>query len=102
VAFVLLHIIRARMGFGDVKLLVLGLFLGYLGWGEPVLGLFWGFSTAGHRRRPHRHERSRRDHVPFGPFLAAGNYDACHPRRRAILDWYSVKRPVRFGRQLRR
>ena len=76
VAFALLHIISPRsMGFGDVKLsFVLGLFLGYLGWGELVLGLFLGFlygAVIGVLLIVTK-LRTRRDHVPFGPFLAAG------------------------------
>jgi leader peptidase (prepilin peptidase) / N-methyltransferase len=75
-AFLVLYVISPRaMGFGDVKLaFVLGLFLGWLGVGETVLGLFLGFAygavigigliVTG--------VRTRKDHVPFGPFLAAG------------------------------
>jgi leader peptidase (prepilin peptidase)/N-methyltransferase len=32
--------------------------------------------------------RSRRDHIPFGPFLAAGALTALLAGE-AILDWYS-------------
>jgi leader peptidase (prepilin peptidase)/N-methyltransferase len=90
--FALLHIVSPRsMGFGDVKLaFVLGLFLGYLGWGEVVLGLFLGFLygavigigliLTG--------IRSRKDHVPFGPFLAAGTITAVLVGD-AILDWWT-------------
>ena len=71
-----LHLVSPRsMGFGDVKLaFVLGLALGWLGWGELLLGLFCGFLAGalvgvalivlGHR--------GRKDHLPFGPFLAFG------------------------------
>ncbi|MFM8303489.1 MAG: prepilin peptidase [Actinomycetota bacterium] len=90
--FALLHVVSPRsMGFGDVKLaFVLGLFLGYLGWGEVVLGLFLGFLYgavigiglifAG--------VRSRKDHVPFGPFLAAGTVTAILVGAE-ILDWWA-------------
>ena len=90
--FAALHLASPRsMGFGDVKLaFVLGLFLAYLGWGELVLGLFLGFlygavvgigliATG---------RRSRRDHVPFGPFLAAGTLTAVLVGAQ-IVDWYS-------------
>jgi leader peptidase (prepilin peptidase)/N-methyltransferase len=92
VAFALLHIISPRsMGFGDVKLsFVLGLFLGYLGWGELVLGLFLGFlygAVIGVLLIVTK-LRTRRDHVPFGPFLAAGTMTAILVGS-AILDWYS-------------
>jgi leader peptidase (prepilin peptidase)/N-methyltransferase len=92
VVFALLHIVSPRsMGFGDVKLsFVLGLFLGYLGWGEVVLGLFLGFLygalvgigliLTG--------LRTRKDHVPFGPFLAAGTITAILVGE-AVLDWWS-------------
>jgi leader peptidase (prepilin peptidase)/N-methyltransferase len=71
-----LHVASPRsMGFGDVKLaFVLGLALGWLGWGELVLGLFCGFLAGAlvgvgliALRR-----RGRKDHLPFGPFLAFG------------------------------
>ena len=92
VAFGLLHVISPRsMGFGDVKLsFVLGLFLGYLGWGELALGLFLGFlygAAIGIFLIVAR-LRTRRDHVPFGPFLAAGTMTAILIGS-AILDWYS-------------
>ena len=92
VLFALLHIISPRsMGFGDVKLsFVLGLFLGYLGWGELGLGLFLGFlygAVVGVGLIVAK-LRTRRDHVPFGPFLAAGTMTAILIGS-AILDWYS-------------
>jgi leader peptidase (prepilin peptidase)/N-methyltransferase len=74
--FLTVHLIAPRgMGFGDVKLsFSLGLALGWLSWGSVFVGLFLGFllgavigvlliATG---------LRTRRDHVPFGPFLAAG------------------------------
>ena len=74
--FFTLHVAVPRgMGFGDVRLsFLLGLFLGWLGWFELTGGLFAGFMygavigivliAVG--------ARSRRQHIPFGPFLAAG------------------------------
>lgn len=93
VAFFVLHLISPRgMGFGDVKLsFVLGLALGWLGVGETVLGLFLGFVygaviglvliAIG--------RRSRDQHIPFGPFLAAGTMTAIYFGAE-ILDWYPV------------
>ena len=63
------------MGFGDVKLaFLLGLALGWLSVAEAVLGFMLGFAlgavigvvliAAG--------VRTRKEPVPFGPFLAAG------------------------------
>ena len=71
-----LHLVSPRsMGFGDVKLaFVLGLVLGWLGWSELVLGLFCGFlagAVVGIALIAVRH-RGRKDHLPFGPFLAFG------------------------------
>jgi leader peptidase (prepilin peptidase)/N-methyltransferase len=63
------------MGFGDVKLAgVLGLFLGWLGWGEVISGGFLGFLFGGvvgvgliMARRA-----GRKSQIPFGPFMLAG------------------------------
>jgi leader peptidase (prepilin peptidase)/N-methyltransferase len=63
------------MGFGDVKLAgVLGLFLGYLGWGELVIGAFAAFLLGGLfgiglllTRRA-----SRKSGIPFGPWMLTG------------------------------
>jgi len=90
-AFTTMHLVSPRaMGFGDVKLaFVLGLALGWLGVGETLLGLFLGFvygSVIGLALIATR-IRSRKDHVPFGPFLAAGTLTAVFVGY-AILDWY--------------
>ena len=89
--FVAMHFVSPRaMGFGDVKLVfVLGLALGWLGVGETLLGLFLGFvygSIIGLALIATR-VRSRKDHVPFGPFLAAGTLTAVFVGY-AIIDWY--------------
>lgn len=75
-AMFVLHVLSPRsMGFGDVKLsFVLGLALGWLGWGQLVLGLFLAFlygAVVGVVLMVLR-RRGRKDQVPFGPFLAAG------------------------------
>jgi leader peptidase (prepilin peptidase)/N-methyltransferase len=86
-----LHLASPRsMGFGDVKLaFVLGLALGWLGWSELVLGLFCGFLAGAlvglvliALRR-----RGRKDHLPFGPFLAFGTLVALLWGD-VILHWY--------------
>jgi leader peptidase (prepilin peptidase)/N-methyltransferase len=91
VAFATLHVVSPRaMGFGDVKLaFVLGLLLGWLGVGETLVGLFLGFVygavvgvvliVTG--------RRARQEHVPFGPFLAAGAVTAVLVGN-TIVDWY--------------
>ncbi len=78
------------MGMGDVKLaLVLGLFLGWLDLAHVALGLFLGFAlgaVVGLALIALR-LRSRRDHVPFAPFLAAGSVLAVLVGN-PILNWY--------------
>ncbi|TFB87094.1 prepilin peptidase [Cryobacterium algoricola] len=63
------------MGLGDVKLAgVLGLFLGYLGWGELIIGAFAAFLLGGifgialliSRRA------NRKSGIPFGPWMLMG------------------------------
>jgi leader peptidase (prepilin peptidase)/N-methyltransferase len=73
----LIHLISpSGMGFGDVRLaFLLGLFLGWLSYSHVVSGLFLGFllgAVIGVILVVLR-LRSRSDHVPFGPFLAAGS-----------------------------
>jgi leader peptidase (prepilin peptidase) / N-methyltransferase len=73
--FVLAMAVPGGMGFGDVKLAgVLGLFLGFLGWGPLVIGVFGGFVLGGIfavaliiARRA-----GRRSGIPFGPWMLAG------------------------------
>ena len=89
--FFVLHLISPRgMGFGDVKLsFVLGLSLGWFGVGETILGLFLGFvygAVVGVALLVSG-VRSRKDAVPFGPFLAAGTMTAVFVGS-TILDWY--------------
>ena len=79
------------MGMGDVKLaLVLGLFLGWLGLDHVALGMFLGFflgAVIGILLIALR-IRTRKQHVPFAPFLAAGTVIAVlfgEP----ILRWYT-------------
>jgi len=90
-AFFVLHLISPRaLGFGDVKLaFVLGLYLGWLGWAELVLGFFLGFlygALVGIALLVTR-VRGRKDPVPFGPFLAAGALTAVIWGA-PIVDWY--------------
>ena len=63
------------MGFGDVKLAgVLGLYLGYLGWGHVFAGTFaaflfgglWSIGLLAARRG------TLKSSIPFGPFMLAG------------------------------
>jgi leader peptidase (prepilin peptidase)/N-methyltransferase len=89
--FFVLHLISPRsMGFGDVKLsFTLGLALGWIGWGEVVLGLFLGFlygAVVGIVLILTR-VRSKSQAVPFGPFLAAGTLTAILVGG-TIITWY--------------
>jgi leader peptidase (prepilin peptidase)/N-methyltransferase len=75
--FFVVHLIAPRgMGFGDVRLsFVLGLYLGWLGWGYVAGGLFAGFlygAIVGVVMMAVLGSRARKQHVPFGPFLALG------------------------------
>ena len=90
--FFVVHVISPRgMGFGDVRLSgVLGLYLGWLGWGELAAGLFLGFlygALVGVAVMAVVGMRGRKYHIPFGPFLALGTLTIVlfgNP----ILDWY--------------
>jgi leader peptidase (prepilin peptidase) / N-methyltransferase len=90
-AFFVLHTISPRgLGFGDVRLsFLLGCFLGWLGWGHVAFGLFAGFvygAIAG-LVLVAMGRRTRRQHIPFGPFLVAGALTAVLAGE-PILDWY--------------
>lgn len=88
--FTLAWIYPAGMGFGDVKLAgLLGLYLGWLGWGALVAGTFLGFlsgalvgallmifGSAG-----------RKTKIPFGPFMLVGAWIAILWGQ-SIVDWY--------------
>jgi leader peptidase (prepilin peptidase) / N-methyltransferase len=89
--FFVLHLVSPRsMGFGDVKLsFTLGLSLGWIGWGEVVVGLFLGFfygAVIGVILIATR-LRSRQQAVPFGPFLAAGALTAILVGG-TVITWY--------------
>lgn len=65
------------MGMGDVKLAAfIGVGLGYLGWGELVVGVFAGFVLGGLIAIGLliTRLRERGDLIPFGPYLAAGAF----------------------------
>jgi leader peptidase (prepilin peptidase)/N-methyltransferase len=77
-------------GKGDVKLaFLLGLFLGYLGWGYVFGGLFLGFvygAVVGVALMAIG-KAGRKTKIPFGPFLAAGAMTFILVGA-PILDWY--------------
>jgi leader peptidase (prepilin peptidase)/N-methyltransferase len=75
-ALFVIHLVSpAGMGFGDVRLsFVLGLFLGWLSLSHVLIGIFLGFllgAFIGVALVATR-IRSRKDAIPFGPFLAGG------------------------------
>jgi leader peptidase (prepilin peptidase)/N-methyltransferase len=73
--FLLAFIYPAGMGFGDVKLAgVLGLYLGWLGWGEVISGGFLGFLFGGvvGVGLMMVQKAGRKTQIPFGPFMLAG------------------------------
>jgi len=90
-ALFVIHVASPRgMGFGDVRLsFVLGLYLGYLGALDVAFGLFLGFvygAVIGIALMAVR-KRGRRQHIPFGPFLAAGTLTIVLVGG-PIIDWY--------------
>ncbi len=91
VALLVIHLIQpSGMGFGDVRLaFVLGLMLGWLSLGHVVAGVFLGFllgAVVG-LGLVVLGGRSRKDAVPFGPFLAAGAALAVVAGR-PLFDWW--------------
>ena len=74
-ALLVIALISPRgLGMGDVKLAAaLGIALGYLSWGHVVLGVFGGFLLGGVIALVllATRLRSRKDLLPFGPYLAA-------------------------------
>jgi leader peptidase (prepilin peptidase) / N-methyltransferase len=73
--FLLAFLKPGAMGFGDVKLAgVLGLVLGWLGWGVLILGGFLGFLLGGvlGLLLMLLGRAGRKSKIPFGPFMLAG------------------------------
>ena len=83
--------VHGGMGFGDVKLaLLLGLYLGWLGWSSLAVGVSAGFLLGGIvgaalllGRRANRKTR-----IPFGPYMLAGALLAVFAAA-PIAHWYS-------------
>ncbi|MCW2746785.1 MAG: prepilin signal peptidase PulO-like peptidase [Mycobacterium sp.] len=89
--FVLWFVSGGRgMGFGDVKLAgVLGLYLGYLGWGVLAVGTVGGFvaGAIGGLLLVWRRRGGLRQHIPYGPWMILGALVAVFAGQ-AISDAY--------------
>ena len=93
----IIHLVSPRgMGFGDVRLAgLIGTALGWLSLGHVLLGLFLGFllaSAVGLTLIAAR-RRTRKDRLPFGPFLAAGAVLAVlfgAPILSSVASWYQL------------
>ena len=73
--FLLVLIYPKGMGFGDVKLAgVLGLYLGWVGWGALLVGAFLGFLLGGLLGGLLMvvGKAGRKTAIPFGPWMLAG------------------------------
>jgi leader peptidase (prepilin peptidase) / N-methyltransferase len=78
------------MGFGDVKLaLLLGLYLGFLGWQFLAVGAFAGFLLGGVVGAVllAAGRATRRTRIPFGPYMLAGAFLAVFAGA-PVADWY--------------
>jgi leader peptidase (prepilin peptidase)/N-methyltransferase len=78
------------LAFGDVRFsFLLGCFLGYLSWWHLFFGLFAGFvygAVVGVLLIA-LGARSRKQRIPFGPFLAAGALTIILVGQ-PLIDWY--------------
>lgn len=73
--FVIAAAARGGMGFGDVKLAgVLGLYLGWLGWGQFAVGALGAFLIGGLAALVLMvlHRAGRTTRIPFGPYMLLG------------------------------
>jgi leader peptidase (prepilin peptidase)/N-methyltransferase len=86
-----LAVLHPGMGFGDVKLaLLLGLYLGWLGWSSLAVGAFAGFLLGGIVGAALMLARraGRKTRMPFGPYMLAGAFLAVFAAA-PIAHWYT-------------
>jgi leader peptidase (prepilin peptidase) / N-methyltransferase len=94
VYFILMVVKPGGMGFGDVKLAgLLGMYLGFLGWGPLVVGAFVAFllGGVGGVGLMLAGRVGRKAKIPFGPYMVAGavvavlvGHELAHAYARAI------------------
>ena len=88
----LLVVIHPRgMGWGDVKLSgVLGMYLGWLGWGPLIVGAFLGFLLGGLLGAVLMvvGRAGRKTKIPYGPYMILGTFLAVFYGQ-TVADWYS-------------
>jgi leader peptidase (prepilin peptidase) / N-methyltransferase len=88
--FGLMLIYPAGMGYGDVKLAgLLGMYLGWLGWSDLVVGAAAGFGLGGVLSTLLLAVRlvTRKSMIPFGPFMLAGAWLAVAVAQ-PVTTWY--------------
>ena len=88
--FVLVLVYPSGMGFGDVKLAgVLGMYLGWLGWGELVVGAFLAFLVGGivGGALMVSGKAGRKTKIPFGPYMLVGAFGGIFFGD-ALVGWY--------------
>jgi leader peptidase (prepilin peptidase)/N-methyltransferase len=88
--FLLRRIRRGGMGGGDVKLAgVVGIYLGWLGWGALVVGCFAAFVLGGLFGLVliALHRAGRKTAIPFGPWMLAGAWVGIFFGQ-PIANWY--------------
>ena len=87
-----LAVLPGGMGGGDVKLApLLGLYLGWLGWGSVAVGAFAGFLLGGvfGALLMAMKLATRKSRIPFGPYMLAGAFLAVFAAA-PIAGWYSA------------
>ena len=85
-------IARGALGFGDVKLaFMIGMFTGYVGWGQVVAAGLGAFILGGlvSLILVVTRLRSRKDMIPFGPFMTTAGVGAVIFAD-AITNWYAA------------